>query len=125
MRLDRIKDNIKSDTAMMKIAPIAASECLLVVHAYYGGPWHTIWSLTRKQLFLDYHGVKGSLIWGFCDLVGWTKVVHHPGNDLAIDHWRRHGKQCSGSPNCHDLDCVERSIPNWFKKLVGWFRYYE
>lgn len=124
IRLERIKEHARADSPMLKIPPIAASECLLVVHAYYGGPWHAIWNLIRMQLFLGYHGVRGSLIWRFCDLVGWTKVVHHPGNANALEHWRRHGKQCSGSPNCHDMDCSDRSIPRWFKKLVGWDKYY-
>lgn len=123
IRLERIRDHCKQDSPMMKIAPIAASECLLVVHAYYGGPWRTICHLIRMQAFLGYHGLRASLIWNFCDFVGWTKVVHNPENEFTIEHWRRHGKQCSGSPNCQDHDCCTRSIPKWYKRLTGMSHY--
>jgi hypothetical protein len=58
-------------------------------------------------------------IW-ISDRAGWTKLYHIPTTDELLEHWQRHGRKCSGSPNCDNWNCISDSLPKWFKRLTVW-----
>ena len=120
MRVDRIIDHAKKDSPMMRIPAIARSECLMVVQAYHGGEWRTVWALFRQAWYLTWHGWLGTLKIKVCDWVGWTKLYDIPETESYRAHTERHGRKCSGSPNCNNMHCIEDSVPKWFRWLTRW-----
>ncbi len=110
MRADRFKDR-KGD---FFIAPILASECSMVLEAYYGGPiraglhtirWGIVYGVGRRWTHL---------LLAFCDRIGWTRLQRIPGTA----HFERHGAHCPH--NCQDFNCIGKSIPKWFRVLARW-----
>ncbi len=122
-QLRRIGQHFKSNSAMMRIPPIAALECQMVLHGYYGGSWRMIWALIGKQLVLDYHALKTRAVMALSDGMGWTKLHHYPESADFVAHAQRHGRQCSGSPNCADNECIDRALPRWLKWITRWDKY--
>lgn len=89
--------------------------------AYYGGAIRALWKLGTEELGSWWRLQVVITIWiWISDTAGWTKVYHYQATDEMIAHSERHGRKCSGSPNCDDPDCISRSLPGWFKKLTGW-----
>lgn len=105
---------------MMDIPPIIASEFELALHAYYGSRWQMVRALARKALVLWWDGKVGGCLMWISDTVGWTKVYHVPETKDYVDHYRRHGRKCSGSPNCQNMDCINDSLPKWFRRILEW-----
>ena len=120
MRLARISDHIRSNSPMMRIPPIAASECQMLLEAYHGGRWKTIFALTGMAIFLLRHDLNARFVIWLCDLAGWTKVYDIPETEKMRAHKQRHGRKCSGSPNCQNVNCIDDSIPAWFKFISRW-----
>ena len=75
-----------------------------------------IWLAVRLNARTAYHR---TLMW-VCDRVGWTKLYHMPETDTMRAFTMRHGRKCSGSPNCDNMNCIGDSVPRWFKWLTRW-----
>ena len=86
--------------------------------AYYGSAPRALWALFRQEIYLWRHSVNGRFCIWFSDRMGWTKLYHFPESPGWREHWRRHGKKCSGSPNCQNDNCIEDSQPRWFRWLA-------
>lgn len=120
-RIARISEHCRSNSPMMKIPAIAVMEMKLALHAYYGGPWKMLYWLFREQFFLWRNDMYGAVIIAICDFMGWTKLYNLPGSTPERPMMMRHGRKCSGSPNCNDMDCIERSLPRWFFFITKWY----
>lgn len=90
--------------------PVLLQErCWALLTSYYGSNLATLWHFARQSLVYWYIWHKAGLFMGFSDKMGWTKVTEG----------QRHGNQCSGSPNCSNLNCIEVALPLWFRRLSG------
>lgn len=118
-RVKMLVDHAKTPV-MFSIPPIVAGECELVAVAYHGGRLRTAVHLVREALCFGWRDLKWKLVLRTTDAVGWTKMYHFPETASVYEHWMRHGRQCSGSPNCQDHDCVKRGVPAWFRFAVNW-----
>lgn len=118
-RYNHWKDRLRDDSPIHQIPAIFTNEVWWCLRAYYGGSIRALLSLARQDFYL-WRGYKwnGFTIW-LCDRFGWTKIYHYPETEEMMEHEERHGRKCSGSPNCSDVTCIDRSIPKWFKKLMG------
>lgn len=105
---------------MYSIPAIVNSECRMVTHAYYGGRWWALWYMFKEACYLGTHGAYHSFLLWICDTAGWSKVYDIPQTKDFIAHQQRHGKKCSGSPNCNNMNCIDESIPRWFRTITGW-----
>lgn len=121
LRMKRIEAHFKSNSPMMKIPPIAVSEMKMAISAFYGGRWRALYWWTREELFLLRCDITARIIIGFCDLMGWTKLYDLPGSTKEMPVKMRHGRKCFGSPNCENMNCIEDSLPRWFKQLTKSF----
>jgi hypothetical protein len=121
VRIARIVEHAKSDSAMFRIPPIATLECRMVVEAYYGGRWRTVRALAREAAWFTWNDVVGATILWVCDTVGWTIIHHIPETADYRAHTERHGRRCSGSPNCNDVRCIKRSLPKWFRAATCFY----
>lgn len=119
-RIARIKKYAKENSPMLRIAPIAKMECQLVVEAYYGGRFRAVWAMFKEAVYLWRHEKHHMLLIWISDKVGWTKLYHMPETLTHHEYWHRHGYKCSGSPNCSDMKCIDKSVPKWFRVLSGW-----
>jgi hypothetical protein len=92
----------------------------LAISCYHGGCWKALFFIARHEIHsaivLRWHTF---LIW-ICDRAGWSKIYEYPETETMLAHLQRHGRKCSGSPNCSDMDCIGRSIPRWFKVITRW-----
>jgi hypothetical protein len=117
-RMQQLKRNVKAGSVMMDVAPIAVSQLRLVLEAYYGGPRRMVVALLKQALWVWWDGlVSRALLW-ISDGMGWTKVYEVPETKDYVAHQRRHGRQCSGSPNCRNLNCVLDGMPGWYRKIM-------
>ncbi len=107
---------------MISIEPIFAHECQIVLHAYYGGPLRAGWYLLRYGITLKLNSWYWRFVWWISDKIGWTKISHVPETEDYMEHWRRHGRKCSASPNCSG-DCIGVAVPRWYKRITKIDRY--
>ena len=120
-RAERIISHCRMEPpTMMQIPAIAAAECQMLLESYHGGKWRVIRYLFREWLYLRSNSVLWNARLWISDAVGWTKIYDVPETADCIAHQQRHGRKCSGSPNCDDLHCIDRSIPKWFRRLTRW-----
>lgn len=108
IRMERFKTK-----SVFIIPAIFASECSMVLEAYFGGP-------IRAGLHLIYWGVRSSIarqrarfLWAISDRVGWTRLQQIPDTPC----FERHGGQCKYH-NCMDSNCIDKSVPKWFRWLT-------
>lgn len=120
---ERLRCHAAENSVLFRIDPMLAFEVEALLHAYYGGEWRMIFALIRKHSVLSYHSLIGRVTFWFCDFIGWTKVYFYPETRLMRAHHQRHGRKCSGSPNCSNMNCIDDSIPSWFKKICRWDKY--
>lgn len=93
-------------------------ECYGAIRAYHGGAFPAWWAMTWHFAYLGFASMAGaSEVW-LWDKMGWTKLYHSPGTKTHREYWHRHGWKCSGSPNCNNLDCIEDSLPGWYRFLT-------
>ena len=78
--------------------------------------FHLLKKQSHMSLFMFFNRCKIQ----FCDWMGWTRVYDYPETKSMIAHSERHGRKCSGSPNCSNMNCINDSIPKWFKVLTRW-----
>ncbi len=124
-RCERIIEHCREKNAyLMQIPPMANLECQMVVEAYYGSKFKAAKAILRQAIAYRWQGLKTGMTMWICDRMGWTKVWHIPKSEQWKEHWRRHGWKCPciwevpPNPTGHcDLNCIEDSIPNWFKRL--------
>src|SRR6266404_2356191 len=121
-RLIRISEHAKSNSPMLHIPAIAAFECKMVLNAYYGGQLRTSLALFREWFYLWRHDIFNSAVIWICDRVGWTRLYDVPETETMKPYRMRHGRNCSGSPNCQNMNCIDDSIPKWFRWLTGWHK---
>jgi hypothetical protein len=88
--------------------------------AYYGNAPRALWAVARHDFYLWRHGIWNSCLIWLTDWMGWTKLYHFPACPGWKEHWMRHGRKCSGSPNCQNMHCIEDSLPRWFKWITRW-----
>lgn len=119
-QLGRIRSHCKSESPMMKIAPIARMEMIIALSYYHGGRGRLALALLREWFVLARSHYCCAITMFVCDRMGWTKVYHYPETDSMIAHSQRHGRKCSGSPNCSNANCIDDSVPRWFKILSRW-----
>jgi hypothetical protein len=120
LRLERIINHAKLESPMVRIPPIAVSEFSMVISAYYGGRGKAARYLLFEAMRLWCSDKRWSFLIWLTDRFGWTKVYHIPATPEYREHSERHGRKCSGSPNCSNMNCIDDSIPSWFKWLVRW-----
>ncbi len=122
MRSNRLRNLARrSDTEYpFRIPPILTSECWLIVEAYYGGKWPAVramaWAATRLSVWSFFNHLRIRT----CDMMGWTKLYDMPAAPNMKSYQMRHGRRCSGSPNCNNHLCIEESVPGWFKWITRW-----
>jgi hypothetical protein len=121
-RVDRIRGH-GPNSFMWRVAPAIAFELRLLLESYYGGPWRMVWALFRLTFSNIIHTWTGRLRIWVCDRMGWTKIYFVPETDYMRAHWRRHGRKCSGSPNCDNINCIQDSVPGWYRWLTRWDKY--
>ncbi len=119
----RIIDQSETAQSMHNIPALMAMECWCLVKAYYGSTSRALWTLGKNALHLWAWGWYGSILIKISDRAGWTKMYHYNETEEMFAHDERHGRLCSGSPNCADMDCISRSIPKWFKRITRWHLY--
>jgi hypothetical protein len=119
-RVERIRQHVKDDTAMFGIAPLVVSEFEQAIEAYYGGYWGAARNALRKAIYITWGNWTSRIRIGICDRMGWTKLYYYNETDTMLGHWQRHGRKCSGSPNCNNMNCINDSVPRWFKWLTRW-----
>lgn len=118
---DRIIERCREKGSIMfRIPPMAALECEILLHYYYGSKWRMVWHLFRAALHQSIHSGYNRCLIKICDWMGWTKVYHIPETPEFRAHYQRHGRKCSGSPNCNNMRCIDESIPKWFRWLTRW-----
>jgi hypothetical protein len=117
-RADRLRNLARrSDNDYpFRIPPILSAECWLVVEAYYGGKWAAVRAMIWAALRLSCWSFFGHVRIRTCDMMGWTKLYDMTAQGFQM----RHGRCCSGSPNCNNHLCIEESVPGWFKWLTRW-----
>lgn len=114
---ERMKQRMDRITEMrhFKIPAIFALECKLALIAYYGSGLRAAFSMIWDWVYLQTHDRYWRIVLWFTDKVGWTKLRPIPGT-LYVE---RHGGKCEYH-NCQDMDCIEKSLPPWFRKISGW-----
>lgn len=121
MRVARIIQHCKTDSPMMKIPPIAASEMRWALKAYYGGPVKMSLAVISESFHMWRMDINGRFCMWFCDKMGWTKLYEMPETATHHKYWQRHGRNCSGSPNCNNMNCIDEGMPSWFRWLYRRF----
>ena len=120
MRTDRMINDCKRGALLFKIPPICAFECKMLLESYYGGAWRMLWVIFKESVYLAFRGYLVRLRIRFCDWMGWTKIYDVPETATMRAYKMRHGRKCSGSPNCNNHRCIDDSVPMWFKRLTFW-----
>jgi hypothetical protein len=96
-----------------KIDFLFAMNLEIALAYYHGGRIRAGWEMLREGLHLGIVGTYWSGVYRFCDKVGWTRLREIPGTP----YFERHSGKCD-KMNCSDMECVQRGIPKWFKKLT-------
>lgn len=121
IRLERIRGHfVNSGGIGSRITPLMMMELELLQQAYYGSQLkagrHLLWAGIKDLIFSKACKLRIKV----CDWMGWTKVYHYHETELMRAHSQRHGRKCSGSPNCQNDRCIDDSVPKWYKKITGW-----
>lgn len=95
-------------------------ECKMLMESYYGGRWRFAWRLLYEAAYITFHDIIACVRIKICDWMGWTKLYYYPQTDEMLGHWQRHGRKCSGSPNCANMNCIEEGVPKWFRWITRW-----
>jgi hypothetical protein len=110
---DRNRERLLRPSPMHSIDALFKLECEVILAYYYGGyvraGWHLFWHGAASAL----RGCYWNAVFRFCDLIGWTRLQQIPGTP----YFERHSGKCD-KLNCQDIECVDRGIPNWYKKLT-------
>lgn len=105
-----------------RVPVVGAMTCWMALKAYYGGSCRALWELAKWD-WMMYRGYIWSIITMWCsDKLGYTKVYTYPATSEMREMRVRHGIKCHASPNCEDIECINNSLPRWFKWL---FRTYD
>jgi len=105
---------------LSRITPLFTMQAKLLLSAYYGSQTKAAIAMLRESFMLWRHSkYLRSLLW-ICDTIGWTKVYWYPETRDMIGHHQRHGRKCSGSPNCANNHCISDGIPKWFRVITRW-----
>lgn len=131
-RIERIVKECKEDSMLMKIPPMAVMEMKMAISSYYGGDRRAIFAWAREAFYLWRLSTYHCLLLKITDGIGWTKLWHIQPTNQWIEHWRRHGCKCAcvnkdfpePTENCEG-DCIDESIPRWFKFITRWDTIYE
>lgn len=107
----------KMHPLMAGVPGILVFECKVTLKAYYGSYLRAGLVLILDWAWMKLHGMYWGAVFRFCDWVGWTKLVPVSPDNPNVK-WR-HGGQCQYL-NCSDMNCLERSVPRWFRKITGW-----
>ena len=110
---DRYRDKLGKDNPVRDIDFLFAMELEIALCYYHGGKVCAGWKLMREGVKMGVMGFYWSLLYRFCDKVGWTRLQPIPGTT----HFERHSGKCD-KLNCDDMDCVSNGIPLWFQKLT-------
>lgn len=95
-------------------------DCWAVCRYYYGGSVRAAFRLLYLSFYLWANSLwHGFLLW-VTDRMGWTKLYDHPESTPDNPFRIRHGRYCSGSPNCNNWECIAQGIPKWFRWLTRW-----
>ncbi len=104
---------------MAKIPAVLTFQCEIVLTAYYGSYFCAGLHLIGQSFYWAWHNLYWNFVHRICDWMGWTQLYRYP-----VEGWRgqfvRHGKLCDGS-DCEN--CIDKSVPKWFKKLTRWDNY--
>jgi hypothetical protein len=120
-RFNRWRDRIRDpESGISNIPALFAHECWWCIRSYYGSSPRALWFLLREDFWIWSRSIWHRFLIVITDRVGWTKIYHYPQTDTMVEHWQRHGYKCHGSPNCENMDCIEDSIPRWFKIIFRW-----
>jgi hypothetical protein len=115
----RINDFIADDHPFRRIPPIIALKCETILSAYHGSTMKAAIAMLLKELRHKKESALARARMWVAEKMGWVICRHHPETSESYEHYAYHGKHCSYL-NCDDMDCVDRSIPKWFKVLSGW-----
>lgn len=116
----RIRKDARANDLMFRIDGMLMFSLEWMQECYYGGRWATVWALFRKAIYYSWHERVGGLRIWICDRAGWTKIYEVPETATHYGHRQRHGRKCSGSPNCNNMNCIEESVPRWFRWITRW-----
>jgi hypothetical protein len=114
-RMERIAGLVKT-----KHCPSLILECemRLALYVYHGGRIRAALKVLRSAVQDTYLERKSLLAMWIADRMGWTKIYDIPETKDFIAHQQRHGRKCSGSPNCNNHRCIPESCPRWFRWLM-------
>src|SRR5437762_2805417 len=107
-RVDRITDLLLHHPPPV----IIANEFQLALWAYYGNRRRACMAIISQFVWSWWNESLSHFRMSICDRMKWTIVYPETGE--------RHGKKCSGSPNCANCNCIPDSVPRWFKVLTFW-----
>ena len=119
-RANRLMARATENRQLFQIPPLLKSECQMIVESYYGSKWAMVWALFKETLWLLCWSAWGHLRIRFCDFMGWTKLYDVPATSRMHGYQMRHGRRCSGSPNCNNHRCIEESVPGWYRWITRW-----
>lgn len=119
-RMAKLRQEFITDSVVVKIPAMASFQLRYTLEAYYGGRWRMIRALIWEGIYLGWHSFNTTWKLWITDRMGWTKLYDLPGSTKKMPMRMRHGRKCSGSPNCNNMNCIEDSLPRWFKWLTRW-----
>lgn len=96
-----------------KVPAMLVFECKVVLKAYYGSYCRAALVMLWEWFYLSALEWYWRFVYWLCDKIGWTKLRPIPGTR----HFERHGGKCQYL-NCGDMDCIQKSVPQWFQKLT-------
>lgn len=115
--LKKMHCSVKDNSPMMRIPGIVMFQVETLQTHYYGSYAKAGLALLRKAFYLWWNDKLTHCFLWISDSMGWTKVYDIPETPEYVAHQQRHGRKCSGSPNCQNDQCIDDSLPKWFRWL--------
>jgi hypothetical protein len=103
-----------------RIPWILVLECKCTLQAYYGSGFKVAMVMLWEWIYLGAHSKYWGLVLWISDHVGWTQLRPIPGTP----YFHRHGGRCQYL-NCNDDDCINKSLPVWYRKITRWDKAHE
>lgn len=112
-QFDKRRDRLRDLSPIHSVDALFNMECEIIVCYYHGGYIRAGWCLFWRGVTSFLRNTYWSLVYRFCDKVGWTRLQAIPGTDA----FERHSGKCD-KMNCNDTNCIHSGIPKWFRRLA-------
>lgn len=113
-RFKRRQERMRNLGVLASIPAGLILECTCTLSAYYGGDIRAGIKLIQGGIQCRVQMAYWELLMWFSDRMGWTKLVRlAPDVKFSI----RHAGSCD-KLNCQDVNCCERDMPQWFRRMI-------